>query len=194
GSTGSLRAVEVRLPVPQVASPSVPEKPELRAVPRRGKLVSALLGLGLLGGAVYVQVSHARQPALPMRAAVAPPPVIARSVELSPAAVASPAPTPSDVVAPEATPVVHDERALGFAMRWGTKQAELCHQRGGSAGRTVRVDLTFEPNGKVSRAALNGEEAPNSAEDRCILGQFRGVMIPRFAGEAVAITREIKLR
>jgi hypothetical protein len=151
---------------------------------------AAALGLG----ALYAVHSTTPRPANTERAVAAEPAAAPVGVtEVAAARAAIPASSiltePSNAARPS-----HDERALGFALRWGIKQAELCHERGGSAGRTVVVDLTFEPTGKVSRAALNGEEAPSSAENRCILGQFRSAMIPRFVGEPVAIRREIKLR
>ncbi len=192
GSSSSLRAVEVNLaPLISPEASPVASRPAQRS---RGALVSLTFAAVVGLGALYAVHSRAPRAANTERAVAAEPVAAPVGVpELVAPRAAIPASSTATEPASQARPT-HDERALGFALRWGIKQADLCHARGGSAARTVVVDLKFEPTGKVSRAALNGEEAPSSAEDRCILGQFRSAMIPRFVGEPVAISREIKLR
>lgn len=92
------------------------------------------------------------------------------------------------------TTVPYDQRALGFALRWAVEQAHVCHRKGGGPAGQIRVELVFEPTGKVSQANVSGVSVPGSAEERCIATQFRALRIPAFSSESFRVSREITLR
>jgi hypothetical protein len=208
-SSGSLGAVEVSLPERDIESmpapigdatpePSFVEQHRDLVVPSRSSRTSAsiaVLGAGVVLGALFASVP--RSPAPPRSAARAPASAAASPLAAAPVVAELPSapepPLPPPAASADA-PVAYDQRALGFAMRWGVAQAEVCHKKGGGPAGTIRVQLSFAPSGKVSQVTLDGMSAPDSAEARCIVAAFRSVMIPAFAGESFTTSREIKLR
>jgi len=79
-------------------------------------------------------------------------------------------------------------------LRWGVEQAQICHRQGGRPAGRIQLELVFDTSGKVEQASLAGDNAPGSAEERCILTHFRALKIPRFEGQSLRISREIRLR
>lgn len=222
-SSGSLGAVEVTLPsAPEIlvtpepvseitpqpiivvqSPPAVAPKPARKG---RGALGVTVVGAGIAFAIVAALLPHSKSAAGPVGVAAQQATPVAVSLpaaapEAAPAEPSTAQPAPPSVTQPAPLPsasskasVAYDERALGFALRWGVTQAELCHRRGGGPAATIQIGLSFEPSGKVSRVTLEGMSAPDSAEARCIVAQFRSVMIPPFAGESFTTRREIKLR
>jgi hypothetical protein len=99
------KALQARLGMP---APSVPESPALPAPRSRWPFISsAIVGVGLMGGAVYLSQRHAPETVVPAQAPAAAavvtspaspestPPVEAATVSALPAAVAPGAPAPS---------------------------------------------------------------------------------------------------
>jgi hypothetical protein len=98
------------------------------------------------------------------------------------------------VPAPE-SPVAasYDQKALERALRWFSEQAEGCH-RGGRAAGTAKLVVTFGTAGKVVAAHIEGEPIASAPVARCILSYARSMLLPRFEGQSVTVTREFTLR
>lgn len=77
----------------------------------------------------------------------------------------------------------------GIAMR----RAQGCHPRGHAVG-TALVFVTFDPNGTVSAARLEGEPLASAPVSRCILDHARSIRIPRFHGEPFTYSQSVTLR
>ncbi|MGC4092570.1 MAG: hypothetical protein QM756_32760 [Polyangiaceae bacterium] len=194
---GSLGAVELSSPEAPLREPApaprlyVPERVRPRSSAAQPLLGVLVVAIGATLGGLLAAAPQPSSPKPAAEPAQAPLSVVAVTAPVEPAPQA-PLPVVAAVEAPVAAQ--YDERALGFAWRWGTQQVELCHRRSGRPAGTVRAELSFEPSGKVSAVRLSGDVVTGSAEERCIVSQLRALMIPRYVGESFRISREIKLR
>lgn len=91
------------------------------------------------------------------------------------------------------TRAAYDAQRLGFAMRWARSHALSCH-RGGRAGGTVHVEITFAPEGKVSDVVLRGEPVASAPVGRCIESYFKAMLLPPYEGEPFIVHEQLTLR
>jgi hypothetical protein len=79
--------------------------------------------------------------------------------------------------------------AIDDALTQGLKRTEECPRDGRPSGG-VEVIVTFDPNGLVSSARVEGAEVNPDAK-ACILSHLRSLKIPAFQGEAVSVRRAL---
>jgi hypothetical protein len=125
--------------------------------------------------------SASAPPAIPL------PPVMAASAEIPPAEVEGtaaaplpmPAPSASATAAPGTLPL--DRGALYTALRTAAKEAQArCQGDEGRHGKG-RVEVTFAPDGTVSRVKLDPPFSGTAVGD-CVQQAFRDARVPPFAG------------
>ncbi len=72
-------------------------------------------------------------------------------------------------------------------------RAEKCHPFGHAIG-TARVTVTFEPDGKVSQATIEGEPVASAPVGSCVLAHAKSIIVPRFEGSPFQVTETVNLR
>jgi hypothetical protein len=98
-----------------------------------------------------------------------------------------------------AAPVVHEippsvnQSRLIYLTRLAVRHAEKCHL-GGRAVGTAKAFLTFQPDGRVSLARLEGEPVASAPVAKCVLNQLRAVVIKPYDGPPFTHTTQITLR
>ena len=114
---------------------------------------------------------------------------------------------PSDVVDPQASPVVTNpplpnevEEHLPFsssaaaqAMRQASIMASRCRREGDPTGE-ARIQITFAGSGKVTSATVSGPPFAGTATGSCIAEQFRKAQVPEFSGNRVSLTKTLTIQ
>lgn len=113
-----------------------------------------------------------------------------------PDAKSEPAPQPTGDGAREAAVDIPEGANRDLVMQRVTAvlaRAERCHL-GGRVTGTAAVVLTFEGNGRVSQARVEGEPIASAPVATCILTHARSILIPKFSGPSFTLRRPITLR
>ncbi|HEY8946055.1 MAG TPA: hypothetical protein VIM73_17425, partial [Polyangiaceae bacterium] len=79
--------------------------------------------------------------------------------------------------------------AIDDALTQGLRRTAEC-PRDGRPSEGVEVIVTFDPNGLVSSARVEGAEVNPDAK-ACILSHLQGLKIPAFQGEAISVRRAL---
>lgn len=107
--------------------------------------------------------------------------------EVSPPDAKTPAATHGDI------PAYVSKSALEVGADVAVRRAQRCHP-GGHAVGTATMFITFETNGVVSHARIEGEPLASAPVARCILEHARAIRIPKFAGAPFTFARKITMR
>jgi hypothetical protein len=73
------------------------------------------------------------------------------------------------------------------------RRAEECHLGGRAVGE-ARAFLTFQPNGRVSDARLEGEPVASAPVAKCVLNNLRAIVIRPYEGPPFTHIAEVELR
>jgi hypothetical protein len=92
----------------------------------------------------------------------------------------------------EIPPGVNQSRLI-YLTRLAVRHAEQCHL-GGRAVGTAKAFLTFQPDGRVSDARLEGEPVASAPVAKCVLNNLRAVVIKPYDGPPFTHTTQITLR
>jgi hypothetical protein len=99
----------------------------------------------------------------------------------------APAPAPAPAAAEDAP---FDKEAAVNAL--GGVDLTRCKVSGGPRGEG-HVLITFAPTGVTSQVALDRGPFGKTPVERCIVGQYKGVKIPKFSGNAITVGKTFRI-
>jgi hypothetical protein len=125
------------------------------------------------------------------------PPPTAAAPAPAPAPPPTPAPTaPKEPAAPPPAPAAlggaFDRASAKVVLSAAAAQAAGCKQPDDPAGG-ARVTVTFSPSGRVMSAQVVGPPFQGTKTGACIATAFRGLTVPAFDGDPIAVTKEVNL-
>jgi hypothetical protein len=143
----------------------------------------------------------ARAGQAPVAASALPPGAVpeAAAAAAAPAAAESPAAAPPTDAAPAAPEAAADPN-MGFnrgaasaAIGAAADVAASCRQPEDRPGR-AQVSLTFAPSGRVTQVIVSGDKYAGTPTGSCIARAFKGLSVPPFTGDAVTVTKAVRVR
>ena len=109
--------------------------------------------------------------------------------------VSAPRPPSSSVPSPslEGATAPIDRAALGNAIAAAAASAAGCVSDP-SAPSSVRIEAVFAPSGRTTRTSVVGGPFAGTETGACIARALREMQVPAFDGEAVVVTKTVRLR
>lgn len=100
---------------------------------------------------------------------------------------------PAQPGAADEPPASVNRTRLAHLTHLAVRRAEECHLGGRAVGE-ARAFLTFQPDGRVSDARLEGEPVASAPVAKCVLNNLRAIVIRPYEGPPFTHIAEVELR